>query len=79
MHLIDLLSFYLFLVEYFSPLHSALLQRDGEFDESDTLVSDLVATLQVLLAHPSIDLSVLVDPVRDVFLFHVPHHRFLCF
>jgi len=44
-------------------LRSALLQRDGEFDESDTLVSDLVATLQVLLVHPTIDLSVLVGPV----------------
>eukprot|EP01032_Pedospumella_encystans_P011911 gene11911-13816_t len=45
-----------------STLHAVLIQRDGEFDESDTPVSDLVATLKVLLVHPTIDLSLLVDP-----------------
>eukprot|EP01032_Pedospumella_encystans_P011927 gene11927-13834_t len=44
-----------------STLHAVLIQRDGEFDESDTPVSDLVATLNVLLVHPTIDLSLLVD------------------
>ena len=44
-------------------MRAVLFQMDQEFDESDTPVADLVATLQVLLAHPSIDLSVLVDKV----------------
>lgn len=57
-----------------SALHAVLIQRDGEFDESDTLVTDLVDALRVLLAHPTIDLSLLVDSVRKLWAY-----RFLLF
>ena len=82
MLLIRICACFLFLLVAMSTLHAVLIQRDGEFDESDTSVSDLVATLKVLLVHPTIDLSLLVDPVcllltylSSVVLFYVMLHR----